>query len=276
MIMPMSSAPSDQFLDGFLSEAVRNLRTEAHAASPDLVTMLYSFNRLAVQLMHEVQVHPEKSEEVVGAVLYARTVQSTQAAVLLLEHGLPSQAQTVLRSALETLFPLAAMAKDPRVATELIASHNADRRTLADRIKQWKHPDLRAAVPLTDAELDAIVKSPARATNIFATAKLAGMEDWYHTLYTIMSFAAHSKMSDLDKHAVADADGALQGLQSEPIVEGQGKVWLWVVEVQLAAMRSTAQLFDLKEWEVLANSRWQLLHAMAKKGDLFSPPPRAT
>lgn len=234
---------------------------------------MYAINRLAVQMLHELQVTREKSEEVVGAILYARTVQSTQATVLLLEHGLPSQAQTVLRSALETLFPLAAIAKSPNSAAALLASHEADKRTLADRIKQWKDPELRAAVSLTDAELDAFIKNPAKATNIFDHAKSAGMEDWYHTLYTILSFAAHSKMNDLHKHAVVDAEGDLQELQSEPIFDGQSMVWLWVVEMQLAAIRSAAQLFQLKDWEAIANSRWQRLHAMAKKGNLLSPPP---
>lgn len=270
----MNQIPQHDFSDGFLSEAARNLRVEAHKLYPDLVALLYAINGLAVDLQHEIEVTPNKSNEITGAVLYARTLASSQATVLLLEHGMPTQAKTVLRSSLETLFPLCAIAKEPGKADELLASHDADRRTLADRMKQWKDPELRASIPFTDAELDAIVKNPAKATNIFMLARSADMEDWYHTLYTILSFAAHSKVSDLDTHAVADADGELVALQSEPVLAGQTTVWLWTIEVQLAAMRAVARIFGASSWVDVVESRWQRLHAMAKAGGLLSAAPQ--
>ncbi|CAN7387030.1 DUF5677 domain-containing protein [Variovorax sp. LjRoot178] len=273
MIAGMSESLEHGFSDGFLSEAARNLRAEAQGLYPDLVALLYAINRLAVDLQHQLEVTPDKSNKVTGAVLYARTLASTQASVLLLEHGMPTQARTVLRSSLETLFPLCAIAKEPSKADELLASHDADRRTLADRMKQWKDPELRASIPLSDAELDAILKSPAKATNIFMLAKFADMEDWYHTLYTILSFAAHAKVSDLDAHSVADADGELAGFQNEPVLAGQATVWLWTIEVQLAAMRAVARIFEATDWLQIAESRWQRLHAMAKAGGQLSAAP---
>lgn len=271
MATSMHDAPEHQFSDGFLSEIVRTLRSEVHQQNPKLVGLMYSVNRLAVELLHELGISPEKTDQMVGSVLYARTLQSTQAAVLLLEHGMPTQARTILRSALETLFPLSAIAKDPRKADDLIASHDADRRTLADRIKRWKDPELRASVPLTDTQLDDIVKNPAKATNIFEHAKFAGMEDWYGTLYTILSFAAHSKISDLDNHTVPNAEGEVVELQSEPVLAGQTEVWLWIIEVQLAAMRSVAQIFSSSSWTELIQARWQLLRALAQEGRHLAP-----
>ena len=138
-------------------------------------------------------------------------------------------------------------------------------------MKRWKDPALRASVPFTDAQLDDIVKNPAKATNIFEHAKFAGMEDWYDTLYTILSFAAHSKISDLDKHTVPDADGEIVELQSEPILAGQAEMWLWIIEVQLAAMRSVAQIFSSSIWTELVQTRWQLLHALVQEGGHLSP-----
>jgi len=267
MMISMHDVPEHQFANGFLSDVVRTLRGEVHQQNPKWVELMYSVNRLAVDLLHELEITPQKTNQIVGSVLYARTLQSAQAAVLLLEHGMPTQARTVLRSALETLFPLSAIVKDASKADDLIASHDADRRTLADRMKRWKDPELRASVPLTDAELDAIVKNPAKATNIFEYAKFAGMEDWYSTLYTILSFAAHSKISDLDKHTVPNADGEVVELQSEPILANQTEMWLWIIEVQLAAMRSIAQIFMSSSWTELVQARWQLLRALTQEGE---------
>ena len=99
------------------------------------------------------------------------------------------------------------------------------------------------------------------------------MEDWYHTLYTILSFAAHSKISDLDNHTITDADGEPVALQSEPVLTGQATVWLWTVEVQLAAIRAVAQIFEKGSWTEVAESKWQQLHAIAKNANTLSAAP---
>jgi predicted regulator of Ras-like GTPase activity (Roadblock/LC7/MglB family) len=80
------------------------------------------------------------------------------------------------------------------------------------------------------------------------------MEDWYLTLYTLLSFAAHGAISDLESRAVVDADGAVVEFKSEPELANQQAVWAWATEVALAAMRALSQLFALNtaEIEILA------------------------
>lgn len=246
-IVSRMNTPVHSFADGFLSEAVREVRSEVHNRYAEHVGLTYSINRRAVALQHDLLIHVDKLEEAIGAALYARTLACTQSAVLLLEHGLPTQARTVLRSALESLFPLAAIAKDATLAPALLASHDADRRTLVDRIRRWKDPALRASIDskVTEAELSAMSAGTGKPTNVYELAKAADMEDWYLTLYTLLSFAAHAKVSDLDRHVVLDETGEATEFQNEPDTSDQGTVWAWVGEVQLAAMRSIASLFSL-------------------------------
>lgn len=241
------SAPDHPFDDGFLSEAVREVRSEVHRKYATHVELLYSTNRQAVALQHALAIHPGKLEEATGAALYARTLASTQSSALLLEHGLPSQARTVLRAALESLFPLAAIAKQSTVASSWIASHDADRKTIVDRIRRWKDPALRASIDsmVSEAELDAMSKGSGKAISLYEIAKLADMEDWYLTLYMLLSFAAHAKVSDLDSHVVLDANGDVVEFQNEPDISNQEIVWAWATEVQLAAMRSVSVIFLL-------------------------------
>jgi hypothetical protein len=241
------NSPSHPFDDGFLSGAVRNVRAEVHEKYATHVDLLYSTNRHAVALQHALVIHRDKLEQALGAALYARTLASTQSSVLLLEHGLPSQARTVLRAALESLFPLSAIAKQPNVASSFLASHDADRKTVADRIRRWKDPALRASIDskVSEADLDAMSKGSGKAMNLYDLAKLADMEDWYLTFYTLLSFAAHAKVSDLDRHVVVDADGDAVAFQNEPDTSSQEAVWAWAVEFQLAAMRSVSAIFSL-------------------------------
>lgn len=237
---------------GFLSAPARAFREHVHAQYWPWVELLYDINHCATDLQHSIHIHRTKLEEAYGAVLFARTIASVQASVLLLEFGLPSQARTVLRSALETLFPLCAVAKEPTLAAELVASHGADRRTVADRVRKWKNPALRETIAkqASEAELDAMLASKAKSLNQYELAKRADMEDWYLTLYTLLSFAAHGAISDLESHAVLDADGDVVEFKSEPELAEQETVWAWAAEVQLAAMRALSQLFAIGSTDI--------------------------
>ena len=241
------STSEHPFDDGFLSAAVREVRTEVHRQYAKLVDLVYRANRRAVALQHALAIHFDRPEQALGAALYARTLASTQATALLLEHGLPSQARTVLRAAIESLIPLCAIAKQPTVATAFIASHDADRRIVVDRIRRWKDPALRASIDsrISESEIEAMTKGSGKATNFYDLAKIADMEDWYLTLYTLLSFAAHTKVSDLDRHVVLDANGNAIEFQNEPDTSNQEAVWAWIAEVQLAAIRSVSALFSL-------------------------------
>jgi hypothetical protein len=118
---------------------------------------------------------------------------------------------------------------------------------VVDRIRRWKDPALRASIDskISEAELDAMSKGSGKAMNLYELAKLADMEDWYLTLYTLLSFAAHTKVSDLDRHVVLDAKGETIEFQNEPDTSNQEAVWAWTTEVQLAAMRSASAIFSL-------------------------------
>lgn len=239
---------------GFLAEAARSFRQVVHRELTGSVSLFYRTNAVAVELQHSVQVGRTSLPQALASILFARTIASVQASALLLEHGMPTQARMTLRAALETLFQLAAIATNPEVAQDLLASHEADRRTIADRIRQWQDPALRAAISgaITESELDAMLESKAKGVNIFALAKSAGLEDWYHSIYTLLSFAAHGKVSDLHVHVVADADGEPAEFKSEPTLDDQDSTWGWAVEAELCAMHHLATFFGLDTHDVEA------------------------
>lgn len=239
---------------GFLAQEARSFRQVVHRQFAGSVSLFYRTNALAVELQHTIHVSRTSFPQALASILFARTIASTQASALLLEHGMPTQARMTLRGALETLFQLAAIATNPEAAQDLLASHEADRRTIADRIRQWQDPALRAAISdaIAESELDAMLASKAKGVNIFALAKSAGLEDWYHSIYTLLSFAAHGKVSDLQAHVVTDADGEPTEFKSEPTLEDQDATWGWAIEAELCAMHHLATFFGLNTHDVEA------------------------
>ena len=135
----------ESFAHGFLSEPFDEVRLAVRHQYAKLRTVLVALNERCVVAQHEIRVRPDEPRELLGAALFARTLASTQAAVLLLEHGLLSQAKVVLRAALESLFALAAIAKEPELALPLAQSQQADKQSLADKMLQWQGSELKSS-----------------------------------------------------------------------------------------------------------------------------------
>ena len=177
---------------------------------------------------------------------------STQAAVILLEHGLLSQSKAVLRMALESLFALAAIEAKPEIALPLAQSQEANKRSLADKILQWQSPELKASLTgrIDNTKLQEFVSNPARDFNTAQLAEAAGMMDWYRSMYALLSFPAHSTVSDLVSHVVTDNEGNVTALKNEPEVEGQEAAWAFAIEIQVRAARAVREIFDLKNLDM--------------------------
>jgi len=166
------------------------------------------------------------------------------------------------------MFPLAALARDRSLAARIVESHDADRRSIVDRIKRWTNPALRASIEagISSEELAAISGTTGKSTSVFDYAKLADMEEWYLTIYMLLSFSAHSKLSDLDRHIVVNSEGVPTEFQNEPDISKQDAVWGWGIEVQTIAMRSVGTIFakHVSDVEILRSRLAKLAEPFAR------------
>ncbi len=240
------------FEQGFLSEPFDDVRMAVREKYAPWHALLRQVNGFSVDTQHSLVIDRQTLSHVLGAVLYGRTLASTQAAVLLLEHGLVSQARCLLRSSLETLFTLGAISKKTELAPEVLDSHEADRRTIADRMKRWKDPEMRkhVAANISEEKLDALLTSKAKSRNHFDLAKEAGMEDWYLGLYSVLSFSAHSAIYDLARHIVRTSDGEIEALKNEPELDEQESTWAYAIEIQIKAASVLVGIFGSIPFDV--------------------------
>lgn len=239
------ATPMPEAEDGFLAESLDHVRALIRQKHAEWRSLLGRVNRLAVVNQHSIVIHQDSNLERYAAVLYARTLSTTQAAVLLLEAGLVPQARALLRAALETLFALTAIAKEPAVVDELIEGHAAEQKRAARNAPLWQHPELKqiADAEIASGRLQPLLASSAAALSTFDLAQKAGLEDWYRTVYMVFSWSVHGAAIDLNRHVVRGPDGDLAEFRNEPEIEGQESSWLCAVEILLKVTTALAAIF---------------------------------
>jgi hypothetical protein len=252
--------------EGFLAEPLDHVRIQVREKYGAWRELLSRVNRLAVKNQHQIIIHSDSNVERYAAVLFARTLSTTQASILLLEVGLVSQARVLLRSALETLFALAAIAKDPGVVDKLVEGHTVEQKRVARNMPLWLHPELKkiADTETASERFRSFVDSPATGLSAFDLAQKGGLEDWYRTVYMVFSWPVHGAAIDLNRHVVMGDDGDVKEFRNEPEIDGQESSWLCAIEVLLKAIDALATVFP----DIDKNPMGQLYtdaHALADK-----------
>jgi hypothetical protein len=244
------------FAQGFLSESFDEVHHAVRNQYASYRDILMRLNEQCVSAQYELSINVDAPRELLGGTLFARTLTSSQAAIILLEHGLPAQAQTVLRSALESLFALAAIEEKPELALPLAQSQEANKKSLADKMLQWQSAELKASLSAQadEVKLREIASNRTRNFNTFQLADAAGMMDWYLSIYTLLSFPAHSTVSDLVSHLVTDDHGDIAQLKNEPDLENQESTWAFAIEIQIRAAKAVCGIFGINTIEVQAHA----------------------
>ncbi len=123
-------------------------------------------------------------QHLLTAALFARTVSNTSAAMLVAEHGYKVQCKALLRTALESVFALAAIVKDPNMADAFVESGERELKRKVFKSKLWSQ-HLRAPLAHrfsseTFKKANDIAKSTsAKSISTEEMAKVAGLHDWY-------------------------------------------------------------------------------------------------
>lgn len=234
-------------VDGFLAESLDDVRSHVRKKYTAWRSLLMRANRLAVTNQHAIKIHIDSNLERYSAVLFARTLATTQASVLLLETGLISQARILLRSALETFFSLVAISKDVSVVDKLIEGHAAEQGRAARNVRLWKDDTLRmiAKTGMASVNLELIRNDSATSLSVFDLAQKAGLEDWYRTVYMVFSWSVHGAAIDLNRHVVLDHDGNAIEFRNEPEVDNQEDTWMCTIEVILKSIAALATIFPV-------------------------------
>ena len=192
--------------------------------------------------------------------LFARTVSNTAAAMLVVEHGYSVQCKALLRTALESMFALAAIARNPSMAETFAQSGDRETKRKVFKSRLWSQ-GLRAQAASrfgseTFKKAERLAKSTkAKIISTEELAKTAGLHDWYLTAYTIFSDAVHGNIYDLSQQFVRSKDGEeIEGVRSGAIVDDLHGLYLCVSEVLLKGLEAMDDVFHFDTAEFRART----------------------
>ena len=207
-------------------------------------------------------------------VLFTRTLSNTSAAMLLAEHGYKVQCETLLRTGLESLFSLVAIANNPKMAESFAQASERELKRRVFKSKLWSQ-DLKATVESrfnteNFKKVESIAKSTkAKSISTEEMAKAAGLHDLYLTAYTLFSGSVHVNIKELEKQFVLNEDDSeIVGIQSGAIINDLDGLYLIACEILLKSLEAMEITFhiDTKEF------RSQIMERLALSMQTLSTP----
>ena len=247
---------SEGFLSAELSSSIAKLRHDFAA----WFGAVMSFNALGMRVLPKVKADQASNQQLIAATLYGRILTSFQAAILLAERGMLSDARTVVRAATEAAIVLTAVLKDGKVCDLLVERHYWHHRKMRNA---WLNDQAAIAVMTTEdvetlkaciAEIDdqyPTVKDLRKDPIEIATlARSAGVTDLYNAVYRATSGdAAHTSIDALNRGVRVDTDANITGLKFGPDVSDLTGTLSDSMSVLGHALHAVIEQFQLKEFD---------------------------
>lgn len=224
--MPTPSDPRNAQLspineEGFLSEHIEPFRQQICQNHQPHRALVYAVNRFCQRVKFDMHVHNRDGQEIFCAALFIKLLSDVQAAVLLLERGLSSQARSLMRVGLEALIILGKLAGSYEFVEAFIRLGEEQRLRLVQAIQRNPAPALDAIRPeITEEvvrEIKRIVGDIPRAS-LEQWARDLGLSHFYDTQYRIYSNDVHSKPRALEQYLVTDAAGEYASFNWGPAI----------------------------------------------------------
>ena len=204
--------------NGFLGEPAERWSGEFKKKHHCLLNRCEQLNRDAHSLLYSVEVHTKDGREIIVACLFMRAVEFYQAAILLLEKGMEVSAKGNVRSLLESVFRLRAVAKCDKMLKAYIDNNQIQR--LKTVKKMLNNPNPNEVCQKEDLRKikDEIKQNGVRETKIKEFSKHADMDDyWYEDIYSLwLSPATHSSVRDLEWNLRSNDQQSISELRYGP------------------------------------------------------------
>ena len=232
---------------GFLSSDAEKLHADIESAYPEQYALTMKVNTFCQRLQYELKFHSDNGDQVIGATLFARSVSTYQAFIILLLRGMHDQASMVLRCLLESVFYLAAISKNPGYSQKIAQADPLDYKKSRNKLKKFlqrynpKHKDLYV-IDDQIHDVSKIISDPQmRKATVADVAKDADLEDWYDVVYSSLCGHVHSSLRSLEKLLKIDND-EIESLQNHPQADDLEHLFLTGVNIMLLSIESISAI----------------------------------
>lgn len=234
----------------FLSPAMPEVIRQFRSAYANLFAFAGQLNEYAHQEMFQTTVNSADGQQLLVASLLHRALTTYQGVILLSERGMPSEARVLLRTLLEVMFRLVAIAKDREVGRAYIAEDDLHRKKFINKFKLLSEERRTAAGnPALDSLLATLKQNikdnDVRELKTQWFAERAGLVEFYHTAYSVFSGTVHVNVRDLEKALVVDAQGDVTGFNYGPSDESLDATMLTAIESLIFCLRGAFSVLPI-------------------------------
>ncbi len=246
--------------NGFLGEEIKDWiqkHRNNHAAWFSLCGYL---NTLGQKALFQMFFKKGEKQKIVGTVLFARIVSNYQGVIILIERGMPYEAQTLLRSMLESLFSLGAVTNNEDFAMNFVDEDEIHRLKLLRKMKQLE-PEKMKDFGLSEKEIDKqiedlssqIHENQIKKLTTEALSKMADLHDLYLIQYTLLSSTVHSKVRSLNSYIKTDDLGEAIKFVWSPEIENDDIYYIlhYATQFMELSLRAINQLFKFDLEKIL-------------------------
>jgi hypothetical protein len=207
------------------------IRKSAHCAP--WFDLAEDLSRFALDMLGTHEVPLGDRQRFAISPLFVRAHESFQAAVILAERAMLSDARTVLRSATEHAIALAAVAADPMFVDRLVAAHRKHQATTARQLlgdAECRENLSAEQVQKLEAllrEINALKGQPGKEPKTINWADVAQLhcKDLYHLIYRPLSAdGTHSTVDSMNRYFEADAQMNITALRIAPDVSDPAEI----------------------------------------------------
>ena len=219
----------------------------------DLWELALEVNYFSNRLQYELIIHNEYLPEMLGATLYVRILTNYQGLLILAFRGMVSQSYVMLRTELEALFSLAAIAKDKNFPNKIVLHEEHERKSLANKIRRYeqgKNSNSEETKIAKEIIKNAEMKIKEYDIEKLSTEKIAhkaDLHDLYDTVYAVSSLEVHVSVRTLESYLVIDENKKIVALKNEPDYKGTLTALTSGVECMILANGSLNELFKLEK-----------------------------
>jgi hypothetical protein len=191
--------------NGFLGDDIKLWMDDNRQHYGDIFDLAEKLNSDCYSALGKAKPHNEDKRELIVSCLFPRTMELFQGTYLLVSRGMVPSSNIMLRSLIETMFVLVAVAKDNAALDAYILNDEMERLRIVNKILEDKSETF-SEVPIEEArriktELQKNIQG--KQIKKYKTedfAKKAELHDWYLTVYAVTSHSVHAAVKDMEQY----------------------------------------------------------------------------
>lgn len=211
--------------NGFLGNDIKVWIANNRREYDNLFKLAEKLNFDCYAMLERARPHNKDKRELLVSCLFPRVMELFQATYLLVSRGMIPASNVMLRSLIETMFVLVAIAKDSEALDAYILNDERERLITANKIINDTSSTF-SEIPLEEvirvkSEIEKNLdgkKLPKLTTEYFS--KKAGLHDWYLTVYAVTSKSVHAAIKDMEQYLDIGSDEKVKSIKFTPTSNG--------------------------------------------------------